>query len=204
MESEEFLLVADKLPQGIILLTKEGLILAVNKKASQLLQILPKNLVNKNISSISAASKKTVIELLRPCSRTRSPVTLSLKLLNNSCTITTGFLFTPASDSMSATVLLTIQKGRPSSTQFLALNQEIYKQKNLMRLLMQSRDNLEEALEKLQLAASVFSHAREAIVITDASNKIHETNNTYTEITGYTNQEVIGQNPLLLHSWQRL
>ncbi|HEC75244.1 MAG TPA: PAS domain-containing protein, partial [Methylophaga aminisulfidivorans] len=187
MESEEFLLVADKLPQGIILLTKEGLILAVNKKASQLLQILPKNLVNKNISSISAASKKTVIELLRPCSRTRSPVTLSLKLLNNSCTITTGFLFTPASDSMSATVLLTIQKGRPSSTQFLALNQEIYKQKNLMRLLMQSRDNLEEALEKLQLAASVFSHAREAIVITDASNKIHETNNTYTEITGYTN-----------------
>ena len=147
MEHHEFLLVADKLPQGMLLLTNEGRILAVNRKAIQLLQILQQDLVNKNISSITIDSEATVIERLRPCSRSRSPAILSLELINESCTITTGFLFTPAINSIFATIVVIIQKGRPSSTQFLALNQEINKQKKLMRLLTQSRDNLEKEVQ---------------------------------------------------------
>jgi diguanylate cyclase (GGDEF)-like protein/PAS domain S-box-containing protein len=52
----------------------------------------------------------------------------------------------------------------------------------------------------LQLAASVFSHAREGIMITDAQGSILEVNNTFTLITGYKREEVLGRNPRLLQS----
>ena len=54
--------------------------------------------------------------------------------------------------------------------------------------------------EKLQLAASVFTHAREGILISDANNKIKEVNNTFCRITGYQCNEVIGKSPRVLHS----
>ena len=54
-----------------------------------------------------------------------------------------------------------------------------------------------------QLAASVFTHAREGIMITDASATIVDVNEAFTEITGYGRDEVIGRNPRLLGSgWQ--
>jgi diguanylate cyclase (GGDEF)-like protein/PAS domain S-box-containing protein len=53
---------------------------------------------------------------------------------------------------------------------------------------------------KLQLAASVFSHAREAIMITEVDGNIIEVNDTFTHITGYTREEAIGNTPRLLQS----
>lgn len=57
-----------------------------------------------------------------------------------------------------------------------------------------------QAEEKLHLAASVFTHAREGIVITAASGEIIDVNDTFTRITGYRRDEVLGQNPRLLSS----
>jgi diguanylate cyclase (GGDEF)-like protein/PAS domain S-box-containing protein len=54
--------------------------------------------------------------------------------------------------------------------------------------------------EKIQLAATVFSHTREGIIIIDASARIVEINNAFTAITGYSREEVIGQNPRILKS----
>lgn len=53
---------------------------------------------------------------------------------------------------------------------------------------------------KLQLAANVFTHAREGIVITDAYGSIIEVNDTFTHITGYSRDEIFGQNPRMLKS----
>lgn len=51
---------------------------------------------------------------------------------------------------------------------------------------------------RLQLAASVFTHAREGILITDADANIIEVNDTFTQTTGYGRSEVIGKNPRIL------
>ena len=59
-----------------------------------------------------------------------------------------------------------------------------------------------KAETRLQLAASVFDHAREGIMITDASGTIIEVNDTFTHITGYSREEALGQNPRILHSGQ--
>ena len=57
-----------------------------------------------------------------------------------------------------------------------------------------------KAEEKLQLAASVFTHAREGITITAADGTIIDVNDTFTHITGYSRHEAIGQKPSFLSS----
>jgi diguanylate cyclase (GGDEF)-like protein/PAS domain S-box-containing protein len=57
-----------------------------------------------------------------------------------------------------------------------------------------------QAQEKLQLAAGVFTHAREAIMITGPDSNIMDVNATFTRITGYTREESLGQNPRMLSS----
>jgi len=56
------------------------------------------------------------------------------------------------------------------------------------------------AEEKLKLAANVFTHAAEGIVITDADGTIIDVNNTFTAVTGYSRDEAIGENPRILAS----
>jgi PAS domain S-box-containing protein len=57
-----------------------------------------------------------------------------------------------------------------------------------------------KADEDLKLAASVFTHAREAIMITSADGAIVDVNEAFTRITGYARGEVLGHNPRLLSS----
>ena len=53
---------------------------------------------------------------------------------------------------------------------------------------------------KLLLAASVFDHAGEGIIITDAAGTIVDVNGAFTHITGYLREDAIGQNPRMLKS----
>lgn len=57
-----------------------------------------------------------------------------------------------------------------------------------------------EAEKKLQLSSSVFTHTYEGIVITDNHQKIIDANPAFFEITGYSREEIIGQNPSILRS----
>ncbi len=63
-----------------------------------------------------------------------------------------------------------------------------------------ANEEKEKLADKLALAAKVFTHAREGIIITDAKATIIEVNYAFTEITGYSRDDSLGQNPSLLHS----
>nr|WP_321241288.1 PAS domain S-box protein [uncultured Tolumonas sp.] len=54
--------------------------------------------------------------------------------------------------------------------------------------------------EKLSLAASVFTEAKEAILITEPDGSIVQVNKAFTDITGYSEAEVLGKNPRILQS----
>lgn len=58
-----------------------------------------------------------------------------------------------------------------------------------------------QAMEKQRLAQLVFDTIHEGIMITDADNCIEVVNPAFTEITGYSFDEVRGQNPRILSSW---
>ena len=57
-----------------------------------------------------------------------------------------------------------------------------------------------EAEERLHLAASVFTHAREGIMITAPDGTIIDVNDAFTRITGYPRSEAVGHKPSLLKS----
>jgi diguanylate cyclase (GGDEF)-like protein/PAS domain S-box-containing protein len=57
---------------------------------------------------------------------------------------------------------------------------------------------LRRSKERLQLAAGVFDHAQEGILITDMQANIIEANNTFLALTGYTREEILGRNPRFL------
>ena len=56
------------------------------------------------------------------------------------------------------------------------------------------------AANKLRLSASVFTHAREGIMITDPLGVMIDVNQAFTEITGYSAKQAIGCTPRLLQS----
>jgi diguanylate cyclase (GGDEF)-like protein/PAS domain S-box-containing protein len=59
---------------------------------------------------------------------------------------------------------------------------------------------IKQNAERLQLAASVFTHTSESILITDADGTILDVNEAFTRITGYSRDEALGRNPRFLNS----
>ena len=63
-----------------------------------------------------------------------------------------------------------------------------------------SRTNMElrRNRDNLQLAAGVFQHAQEGIIIADAAGNIIDVNQTFVALTGYTRDDALGRNPRFL------
>lgn len=57
-----------------------------------------------------------------------------------------------------------------------------------------------DAEEKLKIAASVFEHASEGILITDADGNVVEVNQSFCRISGYSREEILNRNPRFLKS----
>lgn len=71
---------------------------------------------------------------------------------------------------------------------------------NLSRDLAAMVKRLRYEGEQLKLAALVFGNNSEAVMISDVHNHIITVNRAFTEITGYSESEVLGQNPRLFAS----
>ena len=58
----------------------------------------------------------------------------------------------------------------------------------------------EQQAESLATAAVAFDHMREAVMVTDAGNRIIQVNRAFQQITGFAAEEAIGQTPKMLRS----
>lgn len=52
----------------------------------------------------------------------------------------------------------------------------------------------------LRLMSEVFDHTHDGVIITDATGTIVSVNRTFTQVTGYSEKEVLGENPRILNS----
>lgn len=59
---------------------------------------------------------------------------------------------------------------------------------------------IEKGAKELKMAARVFETAYEGIMVTDPENKIVAVNRSFTSITGYSQEEVVGKSPSILSS----
>ncbi|ATG91908.1 putative bifunctional diguanylate cyclase/phosphodiesterase [Methylomonas koyamae] len=108
-------------------------------------------------------------------------------------------------------VFITAMNDAEAETQGFALGAADYLTKPLnieiarlrIRNLLE-RERLRRELQRreaaLRLAASVFAHTHDSVVITDAENRIIDVNNAFSRMTGYSKDEVLGKNPSVLKS----
>ncbi len=64
----------------------------------------------------------------------------------------------------------------------------------------QFRQELQRREAEQRLAASVFAHTHDSVVITDSENRIIDANEAFSRITGYAREDVLGKNPSMLKS----
>ncbi|CAD6872906.1 EAL domain-containing response regulator [Methylomonas fluvii] len=64
----------------------------------------------------------------------------------------------------------------------------------------QFRQELQRREAEQRLAASVFAHTHDSVVISDNENRIIDVNAAFSRITGYAREDVLGKNPSILKS----
>ncbi|WP_345977206.1 diguanylate cyclase [Sulfurimonas sp. HSL3-7] len=60
--------------------------------------------------------------------------------------------------------------------------------------------NNQQNLREHEIKSAMFEYTVDGIVITDAENRIININNAFSDITGFTREEVVGKNPTILKS----
>ncbi len=58
----------------------------------------------------------------------------------------------------------------------------------------------DQAIKELNFAASVYENSLEAIMITDTDGRITRVNPAFTQVTGYSAEEIVGRDVSILHS----
>jgi diguanylate cyclase (GGDEF)-like protein/PAS domain S-box-containing protein len=85
---------------------------------------------------------------------------------------------------------------------FQCIESTVNADNKVMRLISTLQDiTVQREMEsKVRLAAEVFNHIGEAIMVTNQANKIMLVNKAFSDITGYSADEVMGKNPSFLNS----
>ena len=165
----------DHAPAGYFTISAKGLIAQANLTAAALFGELRDKLLLRPMSHfIVHEHQDAYYQLLKQALATDETQTFELRLLNaDKQPFWAHWVVNAAQDDTGATVL---------------------------RIVMSDVSARRMAEERLQLAASVFANAREGIMITDTQAHIVEVNDAFTHITGFSRQEVLGNNPRMLSS----
>jgi len=70
----------------------------------------------------------------------------------------------------------------------------------ITKIRVQKNIALKHYQEKLRLSSKIIENSKEAVFVTDAARNIIDVNHAFTKITGYSRDDVIGQNPCILNS----
>lgn len=76
----------------------------------------------------------------------------------------------------------------------------VYKNRNARMILVRDRTDYVNQTDQLKLLKSALEASANTIVITDSKGMIEWVNPAFTKLTGYTSEEVLGNNPKILKS----
>lgn len=102
-------------------------------------------------------------------------------------------------DAFGSFALSSFEHRQPSAFHKLILETSAY----LIQIILKkaSQDKIQRAnFDKLKLFATVAEHAMEGMIITNANNEIIEVNSACKDIFGYSESEIIGNNPKMFAS----
>jgi len=193
MQATEFLLLAEHLPEGMLLLAADGEILASNCVANRQLKQTTGQLAGQNLGKLTGLKHEALLAKLKPCTRSRSPIPLAFKNLQAETVIEIpsceGFLVTPAKDGQLARLIIRFHTGASQRETFIALNREIDKQRSVLRKLEESREQLRISEENLAITLNSIG---DAVMVSDKEGLLVSLNPVAEKLTGWTTQEAFG------------
>jgi diguanylate cyclase (GGDEF)-like protein/PAS domain S-box-containing protein len=165
----------DLAPVGYCLLSAQGLVLQANRTVAAMLGLTQRELLQQPITRFILAQDGDMYCLLHQ------------QLLNSG-------------EPQSRELRMTRSDGSSFWAQLAASVAQGEGESGRLRLVLSDITERKHAEEKLLLAASVFAHAREGIMIVEPDGKIIDVNDAFSRITGYSRADVLGQNPRIFSS----
>jgi len=99
-----------------------------------------------------------------------------------------------------AALLLAHDRLDPNDPDERALFAEVCADIAFAREQFRRQDRLQESRERTRLHAAALESTQDGVMVTDLASRIVSVNRAFTEITGYSEAEALGQTPRLLHS----
>jgi diguanylate cyclase (GGDEF)-like protein/PAS domain S-box-containing protein len=156
--------------EAILITDNRGVVVAINTAFTQVTACQPNDVVGQPLTAMLTPE---AVEAFKTPEHPLAPIEVQLRCKDGQL-LWNEILSTPAHDG----------QGRFTGYQHICRNI------NERKL----------AEDKLHLAASVFKHAREAILYTNEKNRIVDVNDAFCRTTGYSRSEVLGKNPAMLGS----
>lgn len=97
----------------------------------------------------------------------------------------------------------TVERADGSKRHFDVMKSPLFNKdgsRNLLVVFGHDVTDLLYLMERQKLSEQVLANSREAVMITDTGNRIVSVNRAFSTVTGYTEQEVLGNNPRILAS----
>jgi PAS domain S-box-containing protein len=191
---DEFLKTADLLPEAMLLVSGDGVVLAANRTVARRLGLDPHGLRGRRLSDVLADPPDAIAGYLRTCSRTKEMVPGTLRLSRGeSGTLrchAEGAAYCPRADGADALILLRLIPKETSISRFVALNQRIDAQAREIRRRQRVEDELREQREWFRVTLSSIG---DAVIATDTDGRVILMNPVAESLTGWTQADAMGK-----------
>jgi PAS domain S-box-containing protein len=188
---EQFLAVANLLPESMVLLSADGTIAAVNRAFAERLGAAPASLRGRRLQELTTDPPEDVARYLRDCSRSRQLVLGALRLSAGPLSgiwRSEGAVYRPRSDGEPALLLLRLLPREDVVHRFLLLNQRIDELNREINRRRRAEDALRDQWEWLRVTLESIG---DAVIATDTQGWVTFLNPVAQGLTGWTQEEAV-------------
>ena len=179
--------VADPLPDALLLVDGDGLLVDLNPAAAQWFGHSRDKLVGQPLASFCAGDTEAVLHVVKASSRSRSFVPCLLRIAGangqtQDCRCE-GSLYSPKSDAAPAVVMLRLSSKQAATSRFLELNERLVALVKEINQRKRAEAELEAVSERLRVTLASIG---DAVVSADVQGRVTFTNAVAERLMGLT------------------
>jgi PAS domain S-box-containing protein len=190
---EQFLQIANLLPESMILLSADGTIAAANRAFGERLGTVPASLRGRRLQELTVDPPEDVARFLRDCSRSRQLVLGALRLSVGPLSGVwrcEGAVYRPRNGDEPAVLLLRLLPREDVVHKFLLLNERIDQLNREIIRRRRAEDALRDQWEWLRVTLESIG---DAVIATDTLGQVTFMNPVAQDLTGWTQEESVGR-----------
>ncbi|AUX44276.1 PAS domain-containing protein [Sorangium cellulosum] len=178
---------ADVLPEPVLLVSTDGLVVEVNQRARQEIGAA---IAGRSLFELCADDRAQVAALLKRSARVRQPTIGRLTLREGRRYRAEGAVVRPSSEGAPALVMLRLIHEQAALAAFVGLNDMLAQLRREITLERQAQRALEREREWLRVTLVSIG---DAVIATDVEGRIVFTNPVAQELTGWAERDALGR-----------